>query len=204
MLTRKEIIKALQNYSEEIGGKTPGEKNFYENTNVGIMDRKRYWSNYGELVKAARLTPNKFDKTKYSEEELCELFIKTIREQDKWPTRGVLDIKHYEDPTFPDSATFYKRLGNVKTGDLARKIIEYVKDKRGRKAIVDICQPFLKKTGEQVEVLPIDKGFVYLLKSTLRNRVAYKIGRTKDIENRRKQLRQPSNIERSASLYRNR
>ena len=41
MLTRKEIIKALQNYSEEIGGKTPGEKNFYENTSVGIMDRKR-------------------------------------------------------------------------------------------------------------------------------------------------------------------
>lgn len=194
MLTKEDIIKRLQRYSKELGGITPGEVNFYRSTGVGIMDRKRYWSNYGALVVEAGLTPNKFDKTKYSEDKLCKLFIDIIREQHKWPTRGELDIKHYEKTTLPDSATFYKKLGLVKTGDLAQTIIEYLENKSGYEDVVEICKPFLKENTNQGDFLSM-KGYVYLLKSKLRNAIAYKIGRTNNIKNRIKQLRQPSNIE---------
>lgn len=194
MLTKEEIINELQKYAREIG-KTPGEKNFYENTRIGIMNRRRYWSNYGELVTEAGLTPNKFDKTKYSHKDLCKFFIKVIREEGKWPTKDKLNIKHYNDPNFPESGTFYDKLGLVNTGELAETILKYIENKRGYKDINDICEPFLKETAKQEESSFTDKGYVYLLKSKLRNAVAYKIGRTKDIENRKKQLRQPSNIE---------
>lgn len=195
MFTKKDIIKELQQQAKELGGKTPSEVNFYENTDVGIMDRKKYWPNYGELVIEAGLTPNKFDKTKYSYDKLCKLFIEIIREKNKWPTRGELDIKHYKSSAFPDSATFYKKLGLVSTGDLAQKIIEYVENKKEYEDVVKICKPFLRENVKKGDSLFIDKGYVYLLKSKLRNAVAYKIGRTKNIENRIKQLRQPSNIE---------
>lgn len=195
MLTREDIIKKLQKYAKELGGKTPGEANFYESMNVGIMDRKKYWPNYGELVIEAGLTPNKFDKTKYSKNKLSKLFIGIIREKNKWPTRGELDIKHYKSSTFPDSATFYKKLGLVLTGDLAQTIIEYVENKKGYEDVIEICKPFLKENAKQGDSPLMNKGYVYLLKSKLRNAVAYKIGRTSNIENRIKQLRQPSNIE---------
>lgn len=195
MFTKEEIIKELQKYTKELGGKTPGEINLYENTDIRIMDRKKYWPNYGELVIEAGLIPNKFDKTKYSNDKLCKLFIEIIREKNKWPTRGELDIKHYKSSTFPDSATFYKKLGLVLTGDLAQTILEYVENKRGYEDVIEICKPFLKESAKQGDLLFVNKGYVYLLKSKLRNAVAYKIGRTKNIENRIRQLRQPSNIE---------
>src|SRR3990167_7543557 len=100
MLTKEEIIKELQVFTVDSGGQTPSEKKFLENSNVGIMDRRRYWPNYGELVLEAGLTPNKFDKTKYSKDQLILVFIKIMRELKKWPTRGVLDVKHLNDPNF--------------------------------------------------------------------------------------------------------
>src|SRR3990167_9943849 len=137
MLTKEEIIKELQNSAKERGGKTPSEKIFHESTRVGRYERMKYWSNYGQLVGEAGLTPNKFDKTKYNHKQLCEIFIKVIREKGKWPTRGDLDVKHNKDASFPASATFYKKLGL--TGNLAKSILEFIKDKQGYGDVVDIC-----------------------------------------------------------------
>ena len=81
MVTKEEIIKELQKYAKENGGKTPSEKVFYENTGVGVWDKMRHWSNYGELVHEAGLTRNKFDKIKYNHEQLCQIFIEVIREK---------------------------------------------------------------------------------------------------------------------------
>jgi hypothetical protein len=197
MPEKDEIINKLLRYSREIGDRTPGEHKFYEYAEIGIYDlHKLGWSNYRELVLDAGLTPNKFDKTKYSHEQLCRLFINVIREKGKWPTRGELEVKHYQESNFPDAGTFYNKLGLTLTGDLARKILEYVGDKRGYKDIVDICNTFLENNVTQEASSFISNvGYVYLLKSTLRNATAYKIGHAKDIKNRVKQLRQPSNEE---------
>src|SRR5258706_1626921 len=126
MLTKQEIIKELQRYTKENSGKTPSQKMFHENTDVGIYDRMKFWPNYGELVLEAGLTPNEFDKTKYSHKQLCSIFIKVIREKGKWPTRAILDVKHHNDHNFPDSSTFYSKLGL--TSKLAQSILEYIGD----------------------------------------------------------------------------
>lgn len=198
MFTKEEIIKELQKCAKENGGKTPGEHNFYEYAEIGIYDlHKLGWANWRELVLDAGLIPNKFDKTKYNHEQLCELFIEAIHEKGRWPTRGELEVKHHKDSNFPDAGTFYKKLGLVLTGDLATNLLEYVKDKRKYKDIVSICSSFLeslnRNTTTEDSQLHDHIGYVYLLKSNLGSAAAYKIGKTSDPERRVLELNQPSN-----------
>lgn len=190
MLTREEIVKELQGCAIENGGKTAGEKYFYENTEVGIWDRMKYWPNYGELVREAGLTPNKFDKTKYDNEQLCEIFIKVIREKKKWPTRGILDVKHRNDSNFPDSATFYKKLG--KTRKLAETVLEFIGNSKRYVDVVNICNPVLEKYKKQegaIEETTGQKrcGWVYLFRHGHYNQ--YRVGRTFDLLRRGSEIR---------------
>ncbi len=185
MFTKDEIIKEIQKYTQLNDGKTPSESSFYENTDVNRYERMKHWSNYGELVREAGLTPNKFDKTKYSHDQLCEIFITVIREKRKWPTRGDLDVKHHNDLSFPNSATFYKKLGL--TRNLAKTILEFVENKKKYKDIVEICNLVfegfenLDRTSEDPLV---SKGFVYLGKQ----HGDYKIGKAKDANRRREDI----------------
>jgi hypothetical protein len=197
MSIKEDIKKKLLKYAKELG-KTPSEKVFYEYAEIGIYDLKRCgYPNYGELVRDVGLPPNKFDKTKYNPGQLRKLFIKVIREEGKWPTRGLLDIRHFSNKNFPDSSTFYKNLGQVK--NLALNILEFIEDKQGYDDIAVICNSTLSEFENDIqEATDVDKGgvgYVYLLKSSLNNAVAYKIGKTKNLEQRIKQLRQPSNVE---------
>ncbi len=198
MSTKDDIKKKILKCAKELG-KTPSEKVFYEYAEIGIYDLKKGgYPNYGELVRDVGLLPNKFDKTKYNPDQLRKLFIKVIREEDKWPTRGLLDIRHFRNKNFPDSSTFYKNLGQVK--ELALGILDFIEDKQGYDNVAEICNSALAKfESNATEAANLDKGggigYVYLLKSSLNNAVAYKIGKTKNLEQRLKQLRQPSNIE---------
>lgn len=189
MLTKADIIKEIQKHAKENGGKTPSEKTLYENTRVGIWDRMRYWPNYGEMVREAGLTPNKFDKTKYTREQLCEMFIATIREEGKWPTRGILDVKHFNDTSFPHSVTFYSKLGL--TSGLAQSILEYIEDRKGFDDIEDICNSVLKKFENRDQTseknTEAEHGWVYLFKHGQYNH--YRIGRTSDLLRRGNEIR---------------
>lgn len=184
MLTKEEILKDIQKWAKENGGKTPSEEVFCEYAGIKLHNlHKNGWTNYGELVNEAGLTPNKFDKTKYSREQLCEIFIKVVREKDKWPTRSVLDVMHHKDLNyFPESGTFYDRLGKVR--DLALTILEYVKDKQGFNDVVDICNSVFKKYEDidESEKGDIEKGiygWVYMIKHGNRNE--YRIGSTSNL-----------------------
>jgi hypothetical protein len=190
MLTKQEIINQLQEYTKENGGKTPGQKQFLENTGISIFDRMKHWPNYGELVIEAGLTPNKFDKTKYNHQQLCEFFIETIRENKKWPTRGILDVKHHNDSSFPEASTFYKKLGLTK--DLAKKILKFIEDKKGHQDILTICAPVLEKYSNQQGIVEENTekkkhGYVYLFRHGNRNQ--YRVGRTYDLLRRGSEIR---------------
>jgi Meiotically Up-regulated Gene 113 (MUG113) protein len=182
MLTKQEVLSEIRRYSKKIGGKTPSEKKLYENTEVGVYDRMRYWPNYGSLVKDIGLKPNKFDKTKYSRKHLCDTFIEVIRENGKWPTRGILDVKHHNDPNFPDSSTFYKKLGLIR--ELVNTIIDFIEDKKGYDDVTKICNSVLEKYSgrdKKVEDENLASGYVYLGKQ----HGVYKIGKTKNTKRRR-------------------
>lgn len=188
MLTKKEIIEKIRECTKEFGGKTPGETTFYEYAEVGIYDLRRLgWSNYGELVHEAGLTPNKFDNTKYKHKQLCKLFVRVISERGKWPTRGDLDVKHFKDSSFPDSATFYRKLG--RTGDLAQTILDYIKNQKGKgyDEVIAICDSILGKyrgKNETDKDNHVEKGFVYLGLQAGK----YKIGFAKDLDRRREDI----------------
>jgi len=184
MKTKEEIIKDLQNYSKKNNGKTPSEKVFYDFTGLGIYDLRKYgWSCYGELVKEAGLIPNKFDKTKYSKNQLCELFIEIVREKGRWPTRGELEVKHNNNPTFPSHATFYNKLGL--TRELAKTILNFVDDKKGYDDIIEMCNSVIDGSDDRfTSNEESNSGYVYLGKQ----HGNYKIGKSKDTNRRREDI----------------
>jgi hypothetical protein len=184
MYSREDVLARLKDWSEENGGKTPSEKVFYKFLgNFGVFDlHKLGWPYYGKLVEEAGLKPNIFDKTKYTRDELCELFISVIREYDNWPSRGELEVLHHnKKDKYPDASTFYNKLGLVKNGDLAKSILDYIKDRDGYDDITVICKPVYDryKNNEKTEET-IQTGFVYLCKSGNQ----YRIGMTNNPERR--------------------
>lgn len=182
MLSKEDTIAELKKLSKEIGGKTPSEQVFREHTGIVLNDLQKYgWASYGEFIDEAGLKRNKFDKTKYNREDLCDLFIEIIREKKKLPTRGELEVKHKRDKKFPASGTFYKKLGLVRV--LAKTILEYVKDKHGYGDVVSICNSFLEdnKVDDEQEgeiIIEGKHGWVYLIKHGHYNH--YRIGETGD------------------------
>jgi len=184
-MTKEEVLNAIKKWAKDNGGKTPPEKVFYEDTDAGIYDRMRYWPNYGTLIREAGLTPNPFDKTKYTHEQLCEIFIGVIRENRGWPTRGILDVKHFQNLEFPSSSTFYEKLGL--TGDLAKAILKFAEDKKGYEDILPICgaviKQYMAKEGPS-DGGNIAVGFVYLG----RQHGNYKIGKAEDVDRRREDI----------------
>jgi hypothetical protein len=185
MFSKEEIINEVRKWSEENGGRTPSEKIIREELKIPKWDWITYWTKVTDFQRDAGLTPHIFDNTKYTKSDLCNLFVKLIREIGKWPGRDQLDYKRRQDPKFPASVTFYKQLGL--TGDLAQSILEYIKDKKDHEDIVSICRIIIEKyknKSESSENSDIEKGYVYL---GLQHG-DYKIGHTKDLNRRREDI----------------
>ena len=190
MLTREEIIKEVQEWAKENGGITPSEKIIREELKIPKWEWITYWTKITDFQHEAGLAPQKFDKTKYNKNNLCDEFIKLIREKNKWPTRDELDYKRRQDSTFPASVTFYKQLGL--TVDLALTILEYIKDKRGYEDVVNICDSVIQKykndnKTEIKDAEQADHGWVYLFKHGHFNQ--YRIGKTTDLLRRGGEIR---------------
>lgn len=182
MRTKEEILKEIKKWTKENGDRTPSEKVIREELRIPKWDWINYWTKITDLQREAGLTPQHFDKTKFTKNELCEIFIKTIRELDKWPSRDELDFKRRQNPNFPASSTFYNQLGL--TRELAQTILDYVNGKKGFEDINDICNSILKQNNDRKETTndnQIERGFVYMGKRGSH----YRVGRSKDLDQRR-------------------
>lgn len=191
MLTKEDILKEIQKWAKENGGRTPSEKILREEIGIPKWDWINYWTKITDVQRDAGLIPQGFRKKKYNKKDLCEEFIKLIREKGKWPTRDELDFKRRHDSRFPASATFYKNLGL--TGDLAQTILEHIKDKQGYGDVVDICNSCLEKYRNENEIEEENSekvkkhGWVYLFKHGHFNQ--YRIGKTTDLLRRGSEIR---------------
>jgi len=190
MLTKEEILKEIQKWAKENGGRTPSEKILREEIGIPKWNWISYWTKITNIQHDAGLVPHKFDKTKYTKKDLCDKFIKLIREKGKWPTRDELDFKRRHNSRFPASGTFYKNLGL--TEDLAQTILEYIKDKQGHDDVASVCNSTVEKyknpnglEGETTERLT--HGWVYLFKHG--HYKQYRIGQTFDLLRRGKEIR---------------
>lgn len=182
MLTKKEILEEVQKWAKENGGRTPSEKIIREELKIPKWDWITYWTKTTDLQRDAGLIPQGFDKTKYTKKELCDEFIKLIREKKKWPSRDEMDFKRRQDLKYPSPSTFYKKLGLSE--NLKLTILEYVKNKQGYEDIANICNSVLKTYKNESSTSENNKaesGYVYL---GLQHG-DYKIGFTKDLDRRR-------------------
>lgn len=179
MITKEEILRKIQEWAKENDGRTPGEKIIREELGIPKWAWISHWSKTSDIQREAGLSPQVFDNTKYTKEELCDLFIKLIREKKKWPSRDELDFKRRQDSEFPASATFYKQLGLTRS--LAQTLLKYIKEKQEYEDITDICNSVLEKQKETdvpegADSEGINHGWVYLIKHG--NRKEYRIGST--------------------------
>ncbi len=190
MLTKEDIIKEIQEWAKENDGRTPSEKIIKEELKIPKWDWITYWTKVTDMQSEAGLNPQGFDKTKYTKKDLCDEFIKLIREKGKWPSRDELDFKRRQDSKFPASGTFYEHLGL--TRDLSLTILEYVKNKQGYNDVISISNSVLEKFEKSSNLsdknAKADKhGWVYLFKHGHYNH--YRVGQTYDILRRGSEIR---------------
>lgn len=188
MYTKEEIIKEIQKFAKENGGKTPSEKELDVNTGIKNYYWHKYWSKISDAQIEAGLLPNIFPKIPYEHKDLFEKFITLMRELKKWPTKAEIEVKHNKEYGFPGSSIFYRNLGNIK--DLANKILQYAED-NNYDDVIKICSEVLEKY-KNVDISEKDgsekgavtSGFVYLGIQ----HGDHKIGHAKDANRRREDI----------------
>lgn len=173
----------IKRTAKENGGKPLGEKRFLDETGIRSWDWGRYWSKYGDAVKAAGFTPN-LPWTKYPEGVLEEKMVFLIRKFGKYPVITEMRIEYINNPDFPYNAI------KKRWRYFIRDLVRYCEKKPGHDDILEICQPILEKLDEkEKDVLTNNSsssvGEVYLYK---RGKY-YKIGRSKDPVRRGQEIR---------------
>lgn len=184
MLTKQDIIKAIQETAKQNGGIPLGIDRFAKETGISTWEIGKHWARFGDAQQEAGFSPNQ--KTiAHDEELLLSSFVDLMRELGQFPTRGEMRLKRSKQPDFPTDTVYYRRFGGKKS--LAEKISEYA-EKKGYDDVVKICQPIIESPEEEQEEdtgggMPV--GEVYLFKSGR----YYKIGKTNDTVRRGNELR---------------
>ncbi|MFA5293075.1 MAG: GIY-YIG nuclease family protein [Phycisphaerae bacterium] len=180
-MDKKHIIDEIIRTAKENNGKPLGSGKFARITGIKESDwYGKYWAKWGDALKEAGFKPNKL-KSAYDEDFLIECVISLIREINKFPTSGELQLKSYNTEGFPAHKTF-RRLGQ-KT-KMVRKILAYCKDKSKYQDVIEICKE-ISDSSEKIEKSDTGKdnlkfGYVYLMKSG----GYYKIGKSNCVEKR--------------------
>ena len=186
-MDKQHILDEIKRVAKANGGKAPGRDKFATETGIKESDWfPDYWLRWGDAVKEAGLSPNKF-QTAYERDVLLEKFVGLIRELRHFPLRGELRRKSKKDPSFPSDTTFSRLGGKNK---LARLIIEYCQARIGFEDVIEICRAELTSTSShpssESQEAPVNEivGFVYLMKFGRH----YKIGRTNAFGRREREL----------------
>lgn len=184
MLTRQDIINAIQKTAKENGGAPLGMARFEQETGIKAYNWKKYWARFGEAQKEAGFEPNQL-QSGYSDEFIIEKVIGVMRKLSKFPTFDELTVEKNNDSEFPNRKVFTK-FGSKQ--NLVLKIIDYCAGKNGYEDIIKLCKEVSEKNAKEEnsdnkgkEVL----GAVYLFK----HGKYYKIGKTNDTVRRGNELK---------------
>ena len=184
MLTKQDIIIAIQKTAKENGGTPLGMARFEQETGIKVYNWKKYWAKFGEAQKEAGFEPNQL-QSGYTDEFVIEKVIGVIRKLAKFPTFDELAVEKNNDSEFPNRKVFTK-FGSKQ--NLVLKVIDYCKEKNGYEDIIKLCEEVSEKTTAQEDSNNTGKeilGAVYLFK----HGKYYKIGKTNDTVRRGKELK---------------
>jgi len=185
-MDKQHIFDEIKRIAKDNDSKPPGQERFETETGIKRSDwYPHHWLRWGDALKEAGLTPNKF-KTAYDQNMLLEVLVGLTRELGHFPLHGEIRRKAKQDPTFP-SHTVFDRLGGKQK--LVSLLVEYCKAHSGFDDILDICAGVsnaetrsAKTDRESANQVVI--GFVYLIKFGRH----HKIGRTNAIGRREREL----------------
>ena len=185
MLTKQDIINAIQKAAKENGGKPLGMGRFEKETGIKTYEWKKYWARIGDAQKEAGFMPNELQGA-YTEEFILEKVIIVMRKLGKFPTYDELALEKNNDAEFPTRNVFTNFGSKLK---LAEKLLEYCKDKTDCDDVVKLCEPILEKLNEKENFDDSNQnqsiGAVYLFK----HGKFYKIGKTNDTVRRGNELK---------------
>lgn len=176
VITKQDIINAIQRTAKGNGGKPLGRDRFSGETGIKPYDWQKYWARFGDAQKEAGFAPNTLTP-KYSDDFLFNKLISLTRKIGKVPTFGELQLEKNNNLEFPTSGCFFEtKEQKIK---LIKKLSEWCQKNKGYDDIIALCNPFLQESiGKDniEEDSPIKFGEVYLFKSGR----YYKIGKTYD------------------------
>ncbi len=183
MFTKDDILKEIKRTAKENGGTPLGRGRFEKETGIKPYEWGKYWARLGDAQKEAGFTANTL-LAGYDEDYMLEKFAKLSRELKRIPAYGDLRVKHSNDSSYPDAATF-ARLG-AKHIFLA-KLLKYAKEKRYDDVAL-FSQIALEnehtRNSDDESKLNLEIGSVYLLRSGK----FYKIGRTNSMGRRHHEI----------------
>ncbi len=175
-MTREHILGEIIRLTEANGGTPIGVRNFLSETGIKAYDWGRFWATWGDAVREAGFSPNKFTSS-LEENDILEYLASLTRKLRHFPTRGEMRLEKIKNPAFPDVRTIGRRR---KKGENISALLEYCK---GRKDFTDVTELLAlispRPKHKQADVGELDdegsdSGYVYLIRS----RDAYKIGCT--------------------------
>ncbi|MBU4320228.1 MAG: GIY-YIG nuclease family protein [Nitrospinae bacterium] len=179
------IISEIVRTAKGNNGVPLGQARFERATGIKETDWSgKYWINWGEALLDAGYEPNKLQGA-YDEDFLIEKLIGLIQKINKFPTLRELKKEAFENNDFPSLSPF-TRLG--KKHEMAKKVIEYCKNKKTFPDIITISRPISEVSQDAVEheVEKGNEGFGYVYLMKIGN--YHKIGMTYDHERRHKEL----------------
>jgi hypothetical protein len=182
---KEQILDEIRRTTAENGGQPLGRERFEKETGIKPYHWGKFWSRWSDAVLEAGFAANE-KQVAYTEDLLLERLASLARDLGKIPTRADLHVRHHNDPAFPSSNAFDRRLGGKQ--QLLAKLAEYCHQRPGYENIGKLCEGVaLNARAPKVEVEslePVHEGFVYLLKSGRH----YKIGKTNSVGRREREL----------------
>ena len=182
-MDKQHILDEIARTAEGNNGVPLGRRRFFTETGIRESDWiGKYWVRWSDAVREAGYAPNLM-QTSYDDDWLLEQLVCFIREIGRFPVSAEFRLKSRNDPEFPNQKTF-SRFG--KKPQIAAKVVDYCRNRRGYEDVIKICEPLAEEPTEETEIKPDveDFGYVYLIKSGK----YYKIGRSKSIGRRKYEL----------------
>lgn len=149
-------------------------------TAAGIKEYywRKYWAQYGDLVREAGFEPNKKTEA-YSETQLLEFLANLTRQRGRFPTQAVL----MGATGGPSETVFRRKFGGQ--ANIIQAVRQFCLTHPGWADVLDLCpEAAIVQSKTTTTGNGVSDGFVYLMKSGR----YYKIGKTNHVGRREREV----------------
>jgi hypothetical protein len=181
------ILEQIRRTAKASGGVALGKARFLQETGIREADWfGKFWSRWGDAVLEAGCTPNTL-QSPFDEQELLEKFTSLIRELQRFPVKGELQLKRQADPTFPNDKVFTNRFGLRK--QFVTKLLGFCEAHPGYDDVAEICIQAGAAGQERPRCEPAAESVVFGSVYMLRSGKFHKVGQTMEIGRRMYELK---------------